>query len=69
METMKIATLSSSGTLSLSKINEANVDARNRDKADSFSYTYKTAGSLHKTKGRQITISPIGEVKDKGFVD
>ncbi len=69
IDTMRITTLSGNGQIFLAPINEANVDARNRDKADNFSYTYKTAGSLNKAKGRQVTISPIGEIKDRGFVD
>ena len=47
--------------------NEANVDARNRDKQDPFAYTSKYAGSMQKAKARQVTISPIGELRDLGF--
>jgi CRISPR-associated endonuclease Csn1 len=47
--------------------NEANVDARNRSKEDAFSYISKMAGSLQKARGRRVTISPIGELKDPGF--
>jgi len=69
IKTMRIATLSGNGQVFLAPINEANVDARNRDKVDDFSYTSKMAGSLHTAKGRRVTVSPIGEVKDRGFVD
>jgi CRISPR-associated endonuclease Csn1 len=48
-------------------LSEANVDARNRDKTDAFKYISKMAGSLKSANARQITISPIGEVRDKGF--
>jgi CRISPR-associated endonuclease Csn1 len=69
IETMRIATLSGNGQVFLAPINEANVDARNRDKVDDFSYTSKMAGSLRTAQGRRVTVSPIGEVKDRGFVD
>lgn len=69
VQTMRVATISSTGRLSLAAHNEANVDARNRDSKDAFIYLSKTAGSLNKAKGRQITISPTGEVKDRDFVE
>jgi CRISPR-associated endonuclease Csn1 len=69
VQTMRVVTISSTGRLSLAAHNEANVDARNRDSKDAFIYLSKTAGSLNKAKGRQITISPIGEVKDRDFVE
>ena len=47
--------------------NEANVDARNRDKSDSFAYVSKMAGSLQKAQGRMAIISPIGQLRDPGF--
>jgi CRISPR-associated endonuclease Csn1 len=65
--TMRVATLSGNGQVFMSGINEANVDARNRDKLDAFAYVSKTAGSLQKVKGRRVTISPIGELRDPGF--
>jgi len=66
-KTMKIATISGSGQMFFSPLSEANVDARNRDKTDAFKYISKMAGSLKSANARQITISPIGEVRDKGF--
>lgn len=66
--TMRIATISGNGQIFLAGVNEANVDARNRDKEDSFAYISKKAGSLKTAKGRRITISPIGLVRDPGFV-
>jgi CRISPR-associated endonuclease Csn1 len=53
--------------MAFSATNEANVDARNRDRADSFSYTSKMAASLQTAKARRVTISPIGELRDPGF--
>lgn len=46
---------------------EANVDSRDRDKGDSFSYVVKAAGVLQKLNARRVTISPIGELRDPGF--
>jgi CRISPR-associated endonuclease Csn1 len=67
LRTMRVATLSANGQIFMADTNEANVDARNRDKEDLFSYVSKSAGSLYKAKGRRITISPIGELRDPGF--
>lgn len=55
------------GQMVFAGLREANVDARSRDKADSFAYTTKLAGSLQKTKARRVTISPLGDVTDPGF--
>ncbi len=65
--TMRIASINAAGRLSLADHNEANVDARNRDKEGDWRYTYKQAGSLQTSKGRRVTISPIGELRDPGF--
>ena len=64
---LRVNTIKGSGQILLAPHEQANVDARNRDKEDSFSYTSKTAGSLQKANGRRVTISPIGEVRDRGF--
>jgi CRISPR-associated endonuclease Csn1 len=66
---MRIASINSAGRLSLASHQEANSDARNRDKEGSWRYTYKQAGSLEKALGRHVTISPIGELRDPGFSD
>ena len=65
----RIATISSNGQMFMAPHNEANVDARNRDKHDAFGYVSKMAGSLQKAKGRRVSISPIGELRDPGFRD
>ncbi len=67
LRTMRMVSVNSEGRISLVDLHEANVDARNRHKEDTFSYTYKTAGSLQKAKGRRIGVSPIGEIRDPGF--
>lgn len=68
-KTMRVASVNSAGRLSLAEHQEANVDARNRDSAGTWRYTYKQAGSLRAARARRVTISPIGEVTDPGFKD
>ena len=63
----RVATISGNGQIFMAAHNEANVDARNRDKSDSFGYISKMAGSLQKAQGRRVSISPIGELRDPGF--
>lgn len=65
----RVATLSANGQIFMAGHHEANVDARNRDKADPFTYVSKTASSLQKAHGRRISISPIGQLRDPGFSD
>jgi len=67
--TLRVVKLSTTGTIALAPHQEANVDARNRDSDDGFKYIYKSASSMRTNEARHVTISPIGEVKDKGFVD
>ena len=62
---MRLAYINSAGTLALANHEEANVDKRTRTKE--IAYVFKTAGSLQKSKGRRITISPAGELADPGF--
>jgi CRISPR-associated endonuclease Csn1 len=67
LRTMRVASVNTAGRLSLAAHQEANVDARNRDKDGDWRYTYKQAGSLQTARGRRISISPIGELHDPGF--
>jgi CRISPR-associated endonuclease Csn1 len=67
LRTMRIAKIGSNGQIFLSGIQEANADARNRDKDDPFTYVSKSAGSLQRAQGRHVTISPIGKICDPGF--
>lgn len=67
LKTFRVCYIKSAGTLGLADVVQANVDARNRDAEDSFTYVSKTAGSLQKSTARRITISPIGELRDPGF--
>lgn len=64
---MRVATISSNGQIFFSEHNEANVDARNRDKNVEFKYVSKYAGSLKKAKGRRVIISELGDIRDPGF--
>ena len=64
---LRIVNMTGNGQLFFAPHNEANGDARNRDKQDPFVYLSKYAGSLQKARGRRITISPIGEIRDPGF--
>ena len=66
---LRVNTIKGAGQILLAPHQEANVDARNRDKEEAFSYISKSAGSLQKTKARRVTISPIGELRDPGFKD
>jgi CRISPR-associated endonuclease Csn1 len=51
--------------LAFAKINEANVDARDRDKSSNFSYLVKSASVLKSMAAQGIVISPIGLVTDR----
>jgi CRISPR-associated endonuclease Csn1 len=66
---MRVVKIFSSGQFFMCDHNEANVDARNTDKADPFSYDSKYPGSFIKARGRRVTVSPIGDVRDSGFKD
>lgn len=68
LETMRVVKINgNNGQVFMAPVSEANVDARNSDKSDAFSYTSKYAGSFQKAKARRVTISPIGELRDPGF--
>lgn len=67
IRTMRVAVISGNGQFFMCDHNEANVDARNRDKQDPFSYISKMAGSFQKAQGRLIAVSEIGDLRDLGF--
>lgn len=67
LHAMRVVKMGSNGQIFFAPHNEANVDTRNNDKRDGFTYTSKTASALQKTKARRVTISPIGELRDPGF--
>ena len=64
-EIMRICKISSNGQITLAKINEANVAARSSDKGEDFSYISKVPSVLQKMNAKQVTVSPIGEIKIK----
>ncbi len=53
--------------LALAPLQEANVDARNRDKSSSFRYTFPAPSRLREWRARQVTVSPTGRIADPGF--
>jgi CRISPR-associated endonuclease Csn1 len=59
---MRVVTISSNGQVFMVGLNEANADARNRDKSDEFAYVSKMAGSLKSANAARVTVTPIGEV-------
>jgi CRISPR-associated endonuclease Csn1 len=65
--TVRMVKVAASGQIWFAPVHEANVDARNGDKQDPFSYISKMAGSLQKSRARLVTVSPIGELHDPGF--
>jgi CRISPR-associated endonuclease Csn1 len=67
VRTMRVATISANGQIFMADTHEVNVDSRNRDRSDAFGYVSKMPGSLQKAKGRRVTVSPIGDVRDPGF--
>lgn len=67
LRTVVIATIGGNGQIFMADHNEANVDARNRNKNDSFAYVSKYPGSLQKAKGRRCTVSETGKLRDPGF--
>ena len=58
----RLSVIKSDGSLLFCQHNEANVDARNRDKKETFSYLQKSAGALKKIWKGAVTVSPIGQV-------
>lgn len=66
LKLMRITNILSSTQFFMCEHQEANADSRNRDKADSFAYESKYPGSFIKAKGRRVTVSPIGDVRDPG---
>ena len=65
--TMRVAVISGNGQIFMCDHNEANVDARNRDKEDLFGYVSKMPSSLQAAEGRHVSVSEIGDLRDPGF--
>ncbi|MCE2518172.1 MAG: type II CRISPR RNA-guided endonuclease Cas9, partial [Alphaproteobacteria bacterium] len=54
----------SKGIVVLAPLNEANVDARNRNPEDDFMFTYKSPSALQKLKAVKVHISPTGLIRE-----
>jgi CRISPR-associated endonuclease Csn1 len=65
-EVMRVA-LFTPGIISLVPPNEANVDARNRDKGSGFSYLRKSPGPLRSLRARHAGVDVLGYLNDPGF--
>ncbi len=57
---MRLQKMNQSGQLHFVSHNEANVDARNRDKDDLFCYWRKQANVLRQFAGKKVHVSPTG---------
>jgi hypothetical protein len=63
---MRIAKFSE-GMVALAEHQEANVDARTRDKSSGFKYVFKSPSALKPVAARVIGIDVLGYVNDPGF--
>lgn len=63
---MRVALFSTNG-IAFSEHHEANVDARDRNKEDSFSYMRKSPEPLRKMAARIVGVDILGYVNDPGF--
>jgi CRISPR-associated endonuclease Csn1 len=53
--------------LALAPLQEANVDARSRDKDSGFRYTFPAPSRLKEWQTRQVVVDPLGRIRDPGF--
>ena len=58
----RLSVIKTNGSLFFCQHNEVNVDARNRDKEETFSYLHKSPAALKKIWKGSVTVSPIGQV-------
>lgn len=65
VQTLRVVKMSAAGQVFMAEVNQANVDARSR--SGELPYVSKMAGSFQKARARQVSISPIGELRDPGF--
>lgn len=63
---LRLQKMSQDGNLVFAPLNEANVDARNRDKNDEFKYVSKVPNVLRTLRARKVHISPTGQVSYEG---
>ena len=64
---LRMVKVKGSGQIYFAEHFEANVDARDRDPNDPYSYISKSAGSLQKLGARRVYVLPDGVLKDSGF--
>lgn len=64
---LNIKKIKSNGGIFVAQANEANVRQREDSKDPALIYGSFSAGSLQKARGRQVTVSPIGDMRDPGF--
>ena len=58
----RVVQISGNGQITLALPHEANVDSRNRDKSNSFTFFSKKASSLQKDNALLLSVSPIGKI-------
>lgn len=56
----RVCQIKANTQLVLADSTASNVDSRNRDKTDPFSYVTKTAGALKATGAKHVTVNPLG---------
>lgn len=64
---LTVKKIKSNGGIFVAEHRESNVRQREDEKDTSLIYGSFTAGSLFKANGRQVSVSPIGELNDPGF--
>jgi CRISPR-associated endonuclease Csn1 len=67
LRVLTIKKIKTNGGIFVAAHQEANVRQREDEKDPDLVYGSFTAGSLFKAKGRQVSVSPIGELVDPGF--
>lgn len=67
MRLLTVKKIKSNGGIFVAEHRESNVRQREDEKDSSLIYGSFTAGSLLKAHGRQVSVSPIGELRDPGF--
>lgn len=66
---LTIRKIKSNGSIFVAQHNEANVRQREDAKDSSLIYGSFTAGSLRKAGGRCVSVNPVGDLHDPGFLE